>query len=38
MQVIETLLDEIVTAGMERSIDATLLEPLVLDRILSARL
>jgi len=35
-QVIDTLLDEVVTAGVERSLDTALLEPLVLDRILAS--
>jgi hypothetical protein len=37
VQVVDTLLDEVVTAGMERSIDTALLEPMVLDRILSVQ-
>ena len=33
---IDALLDEVITAGVERSTDPSLLEPPVLDRILSA--
>lgn len=35
-QVVESLLDEVVSAGVERSTDPTLLEPAVLDRILNS--
>lgn len=35
-QVVDSLLDEVVGAGVERSVDPTLLEPAVLDRILSS--
>mmetsp|Transcript_22138 Transcript_22138/g.37821 ORF Transcript_22138/g.37821 Transcript_22138/m.37821 type:complete len:244 (-) Transcript_22138:217-948(-) len=34
-QVVDSLLDEVVSAGVERALDPTLLEPAVLDRILS---
>eukprot|EP00955_Chlamydomonas_euryale_P005278 56357-Chlamydomonas_euryale.AAC.9 len=33
-QVVESLLDEVVAAGVERAADPQLLEPLVLDRII----
>ena len=36
VQVVDSLLDEVVNAGVERSVDPSLLEPSVLDRILSA--
>ncbi len=35
MQVVESLLDEVVSAGVQRCIDPSLLEPPVLDRILA---
>mmetsp|Transcript_2658 Transcript_2658/g.5884 ORF Transcript_2658/g.5884 Transcript_2658/m.5884 type:complete len:253 (-) Transcript_2658:160-918(-) len=35
-QVVDSLLDEVVNAGVERSVDPSLLEPPVLDRILSS--
>jgi hypothetical protein len=34
--VVDSLLDEVVSAGVERSIDPTLLEPAVLDKCLAA--
>ncbi|GFH06631.1 uncharacterized protein HaLaN_01295, partial [Haematococcus lacustris] len=34
-QVVDSLLDEVVSAGVERAIDPTLLEPAVLDRCLA---
>jgi hypothetical protein len=33
---VDALLDEVITAGVERSTDPSLLEPAVLDRILNA--
>ena len=36
MQVVDTLLDEAVNAGVERAVEPILLEPLVLDKILQA--
>jgi hypothetical protein len=35
-QVVDSLLDEVVTAGVDRALDPTLLEPGVLGRILQA--
>jgi hypothetical protein len=35
-QVVDSLLDEVVSAGVDRSLDPTLLEPSVLDRILTS--
>jgi len=34
--VVESLLDDVVTAGVERSLEVTLLEPQILERILLA--